>query len=123
MEQSEFEAYVGSLESRETTVNPTVLRSIHASIGIAGEAGEILDQVKRVLVYGASFDRVHLIEEMGDLFHYLTMLMNIHAITLDEVRNANVRKLAVRYPGNVFTPKRATTRNRSAERAAMEDTT
>jgi len=121
MEQSKYAAYVGSLEAFNPATAPIVLRSLHASIGIAGEAGEILDQVKRAFVYGASFDRVHLIEEMGDLFHYLTMLMNVHMVTLDEMRDANVRKLSVRYPDNVFTPKNAITRNLPAERAALEN--
>ena len=120
MTQDEFAAYVGSLESHDTNIDPDILRSLHAVIGIAGEAGELLDQVKRVFVYHTQFDTTHLVEEMGDLFHYLTMLMNIHGFNLDEIREANVRKLHVRYPGG-YSHERAVNRNTDKECIALEE--
>lgn len=117
--QGEFAAYVGSLESREDVlIDSKTLRSIHAALGMAGEVGELVDHVKKTFVYrGFNFDRLHVIEELGDLFHYMTMFMNIHNITLDDIRDANIRKLQARYPEG-YTHERAIHRNVQVEQEA-----
>lgn len=119
--QGEFAAYVNSLEaSEDVLIESKTLRSVHAVLGMAGETGEIVDHIKKVFVYkGFAFDRVHVVEELGDLFHYMTRLMNIHGITLDEVRDANVRKLRARYPDG-YSHERAINRDHTAERRALE---
>ena len=44
----------------------------HMSVGIVGEAGELLDAVKRITIYRKPADRDNLVEEMGDLEFYVT---------------------------------------------------
>ena len=39
---------------------------MHMAAGISGEAGEVLDIVKKAFAYGKPIDRAHLIEELGD---------------------------------------------------------
>lgn len=71
---------------------------LHAAIGIAGEAGEILDCVKKSWVYGKEIDRAHLIEELGDLIHYYQMLCLVLNIDADVPVENNIAKLKRRYP-------------------------
>lgn len=71
---------------------------MHAAIGIAGEAGELLDAVKKTWVYGKSLDITNLVEELGDLEFYMQALRTQLQLTRDEILEANVEKLTKRYP-------------------------
>lgn len=71
---------------------------LHASLGIAGEGGEIVDAVKKHWVYGKQLDRENLIEEIGDLLFYTQALCNLLGVTMAECQVANVEKLWRRYP-------------------------
>jgi NTP pyrophosphatase (non-canonical NTP hydrolase) len=71
---------------------------VHSAIGIAGEAGEILDAIKKIWVYNAAIDRENLIEELGDLEFYMQALRTRIGVSRTEVINANVSKLQRRYP-------------------------
>lgn len=71
---------------------------LHMSAGFSGEAGEVLDEVKKHWVYGKPLNREKVIGEMGDAFYYFTGLMLLLGITLQEVIDPNVTKLKKRYP-------------------------
>jgi NTP pyrophosphatase (non-canonical NTP hydrolase) len=71
---------------------------MHAAVGISGEAGELLDAVKKTWVYGKELDRVNLIEELGDIEWYLEALRQLLDVTREEVIAANIEKLTKRYP-------------------------
>lgn len=79
--------------------NKGVAGLLHASIGAASEAGELLDAVKKHWVYGKPFDVQNAIEEIGDQLFYLQALCNLIGTSFSEVIQANVRKLNARYPG------------------------
>lgn len=66
-------------------------------MGIAGEAGEIVDSLKKVIYHGHELDRDALIKELGDLEWYITHLMKHFEITGDKVRIENIMKLNGRY--------------------------
>jgi NTP pyrophosphatase (non-canonical NTP hydrolase) len=67
-------------------------------MGLAGEAGELVDYVKKVLYHGHEFDRNKIISEAGDVLWYLTALLNKGGINLAEVVDYNKVKLRKRYP-------------------------
>ena len=67
-------------------------------MGIAGEAGEIVDYFKKVLYQGRELDINKVKEEMGDLLWYMAGLADRLNIDLDEVTNLNIQKLQKRYP-------------------------
>jgi NTP pyrophosphatase (non-canonical NTP hydrolase) len=71
---------------------------IHASLGIAGEAGEIVDQIKKHWTFGKPIDPEHVKEEIGDLLFYVQALCNLQGLTLDDVIAGNIAKLSRRYP-------------------------
>lgn len=83
---------------------------MHMLMGISGEAGEIVDTLKKTIIYNKTLDREHIIEELGDLEYYLEGLRQLLHITRDECLSNNVQKLSTRYPGFVYSDIAAVTR-------------
>lgn len=83
---------------------------IHATIGMSGEAGELLDISKKVWVYGKELDLAHLVEELGDLRFYYQATLNMFGLTDDDIRAANMVKLRKRYAEGVYSDKAAIAR-------------
>ena len=79
----------------------------HAVLGIAGEAGELVDAIKKHTIYGKPLDRENVIEELGDLRFYIQAMQNVLGITEFEVLQANANKLAKRYRGLKYTDQAA----------------
>lgn len=65
----------------------------HMVTGVSGEAGELLDAVKKHVAYGKPLDRVNVVEELGDIEFYMQGLREGLGITREETLVANVRKL------------------------------
>lgn len=76
---------------------------LHMVLGISGEAGELLDAVKKHVIYGKELDLENVTEEAGDILFYLEGLLQPLGITLDACRQATMDKLAKRYPGRTYT--------------------
>lgn len=72
----------------------------HAAMGIAGEAGEVVDLLKKTIFTGKKLYTDEIIKELGDLEFYLEALRQQLHITRDEVLNANWRKLSERHGDN-----------------------
>lgn len=72
--------------------------AVHAVLGLGGEAGEVVDIVKKSWVREKPIDREHLIEELGDVIFYWFALCRNQGIRPADVIDANVRKLSERYP-------------------------
>ncbi|MGL5198016.1 MAG: nucleoside triphosphate pyrophosphohydrolase family protein [Aeromonas veronii] len=70
----------------------------HMATGVSGEAGELLDAIKKAVVYAKPLDRENVIEELGDLEFYMEGIRQGLGITRKEVLQANITKLAKRYP-------------------------
>ena len=80
---------------------------IHAALGVAGEAGELVDAIKKRCIYGKPLDVHNVIEELGDLRFYMEALMNVLEIEDSEVLQHNVNKLAVRYKSLTYSSEAA----------------
>lgn len=70
---------------------------LHMAVGISGEAGELLDAVKKSAVYRKPLDRENVIEELGDLEFYMEGLRAELGITREETLEGNIAKLSKRY--------------------------
>lgn len=112
-ESTDFEAMAKRISSKES------LRLLHSAIGLATEAGEIQDCLKKHIFYGKDLDRVNLKEEMGDVFWYLAILADELGVDFTEVMEKNIQKLKARY-GEKFTEEKAANRNLTAERQILE---
>ena len=79
----------------------------HAVLGIAGEAGELVDAIKKHTIYGKPLDRENVIEELGDLRFYIQAMQNVLGISEYDVLQANANKLSKRYRGLRYTDQAA----------------
>ena len=69
----------------------------HAALGVAGEAGELVDAVKKYTIYNKPLDLENVVEELGDLEFYMEMLRQKLSISRHETLQHNIDKLSVRY--------------------------
>ena len=72
---------------------------VHMVMGISGEAGELLDAVKKATIYRKPVDIDNIIEELGDIEFYLEGLRCELNLTREMTLKANMAKLAKRYEG------------------------
>lgn len=87
----------------------------HMATGVAGEAGELLDAVKKAVVYKKPLDRENVVEELGDLRFYMAGLMNRLDITEDEILAHNNAKLSKRYAAGSYSNEQAQARADKAD--------
>jgi NTP pyrophosphatase (non-canonical NTP hydrolase) len=110
--------YIKLATRTESTLNPD--RILHAALGLATEAGELLDAKKREMFYNKPLDWHNLIEEAGDIFWYLAILCDAMNVSFEEVQRRNIDKLRARYPEK-FDTSLAINRNLEKERLALEN--
>ena len=67
---------------------------IHMMMGVCGEAGELLDAIKKSVIYNKVLDIDNVIEELGDIEFYMEGLRQGLKITRDETIQGNIKKLA-----------------------------
>lgn len=80
---------------------------LHMTVGVAGEAGELLDAIKKTVIYNKEIDRENVIEELGDLEFYMEGVRQNLGITREETIAHNIAKLGVRYQQFQYTDSQA----------------
>ena len=111
--------FIGHIEThrfKDFKPTPEQCELLHAAIGIAGEAGELLDAVRKHVFDEQPLDEDNVIEEMGDLCFYLEAAMQVVNAFRYEVEQENQAKLSKRYEGG-YTDKAAQER---ADKAGAE---
>lgn len=79
------------------SLTPEKAHLLHMAVGLAGEAGELLDAVKKHVIYNKPLDEENVKEEMGDIEFYKEGIRQGVGISRDEILQANIAKLSVRY--------------------------
>lgn len=69
---------------------------VYPALGLAGEAGEIAEKVKKYLRGDKPLDKQALLKELGDPLWYITSLADDLGFTLQDVVDANIEKLSSR---------------------------
>lgn len=67
------------------------------ALGLAGEAGEVVDDIKKKYFHGRDIDPNHTVEELGDVMWYVANIATQLGTSLDEIIQINVDKLSKRY--------------------------
>lgn len=93
IETLRYDAFVAMLFKQDRTDR----MYLHAALGVAGEAGELADAVKKEFIYGKPRDLKNIIEELGDLRFYIQATMQLYGISEQEVLQENANKLSIRY--------------------------
>lgn len=100
---------VGSLIKRlgelDEQPNLNIALLLTGGIGLASEAGELDEIVKKMVFQGKPWNeetRFHLMRELGDIAWYWVNACRAIGVDPNEVIKENVRKLESRYPGGKF---------------------
>lgn len=101
MTLDDYEEFVMKLASPQSTETPD-LQLCLAGLGLTGEAGEFADHMKKVVFHGQKLNKEMAVKEIGDTLWYLTFAAKTIGSSLQEVIDANVKKLSERYPDGVF---------------------
>lgn len=84
------------------SLKPEDCHNLHMAVGIAGEAGELIDAVKKHVIYRKPLDIDNIIEELGDLEFYMQGLRSSLGITREECLSRNFAKLCKRFPSRTY---------------------
>ena len=95
-------SYDTLMAARRSTDDERTLKTAIMGLGIAGEAGEVADYLKKVLGHGHELDLTKLAKELGDVLWYVAALATMHGLKLDDIATTNINKLRERFP-NGFT--------------------
>jgi len=88
------------------------------ALGIAGEGGEFVDSIKKLIYHGHSFTpelKVKMAYELGDLLWYTAVSANALGFSLDQIAEMVLNKLAERYPEGEFSAERSKNRKESKQ--------
>lgn len=99
--------------SKSFAQNPRNIAIANWAMGLAGEAGEACDYLKKCLFHGHPMDKDKVAKEIGDVLWYAAVLAHEVGVPFEEIAQRNIAKLRARYPDH-FT---------SADSIARRDTT
>lgn len=68
------------------------------ALGLTGESGEVADHIKKVIGHGHKMEYGKVLDELGDILWYLTVMAAFCGYTLEDVMSNNILKLKKRYP-------------------------
>lgn len=91
----EFNEYQ-SLANRTLHGNEQVLTN--CALGLASEAGQVLEVIRNYTFENHQMDQEELIKEMGDVLWYLSQIAEWANIPFEEVAKQNIGMLQQRYP-------------------------
>jgi NTP pyrophosphatase (non-canonical NTP hydrolase) len=90
-------------EAKKKKVFPSIKDDAIMALGLAGESGEVVDCMKKIIrgkrkFLGKDIKEIEgeLLLELGDVLYYLTMIANRFNISLKDVIESNVKKLEER---------------------------
>lgn len=92
-------------------MTPGKANALHMAVGASGEAGELLDAIKRFVIYNKPLDRENVVEELGDLEFFIEGLRAELGISREETLTANKFKLlGKRYASGTYSDAQAIAR-------------
>tara|TARA_R100001463_G_scaffold17579_1_gene44789 strand:+ start:1774 stop:2148 length:375 start_codon:yes stop_codon:yes gene_type:complete len=76
----------------KTAVYKTAHQILYPALGLAGEAGEVANKVKKML-RDNDFDRDAIVAEVGDVLWYIAALSRDLNVSLQDIALGNIEKL------------------------------
>jgi NTP pyrophosphatase (non-canonical NTP hydrolase) len=96
---------IGYLEHKDT-LTASKCRLINGALGLSGEAGEVVDIIKKHVQFNKQLDINKLKEELGDLMWYINLILFDINSNIEEIMEINKIKLDKRFP-NKFSEEQA----------------
>lgn len=78
-------------------LTPTQADMLHMGVGVSGEAGELLDAIKKYCIYQKDLDKNNIVEELGDIEFYIERIRQIINVSRSQILEHNMNKLFKRY--------------------------
>jgi len=97
-------------DSIKVTLKSSDCHTLHMCMGLSGETGELIDAIKKAVIYRKPLDLENVIEELGDIEFYLEGLRQQLGITRKQTVDHNMFKLGARYSTGAYTDEQAVTR-------------
>jgi NTP pyrophosphatase (non-canonical NTP hydrolase) len=86
--------------ARDTAIYPREYKLVYPALGLAGEAGEVAEKVKKIIRDKggeiSAEDRDAIRKECGDVLWYLAQIASDLEFNLDSFAVANIEKLRLR---------------------------
>lgn len=82
------------------TLNPSLTKKdmlVNGVMGLNGESGEVIDIVKKHMFQGHELDKDKIKKELGDVMWYVAEVCEALDLSLGEVMEGNIEKLAKRF--------------------------
>jgi NTP pyrophosphatase (non-canonical NTP hydrolase) len=98
MNELEFDHYQSLANRTSGAGGDGDRRLIIAALGLAGEAGEFANMVKKLTAHGHEIPIDSLSDELGDILWYVAEAATACGLSLGKVAQDNVAKLRRRYP-------------------------
>lgn len=86
------------IDGPDSVYSGTDIMLVWNALGLAGEAGEVADTIKKAVFHQHGIDRDELIKELGDVLWYAAALCTKLDVSMSEVMEKNIAKLIKRYP-------------------------
>ncbi len=86
------------IDRPDATYDDADIMLVWNALGLAGEAGEVADTIKKAVFHQHGIDRDLLVKELGDVLWYVAALCTKLHVTMSEVMGLNIMKLRQRYP-------------------------
>lgn len=86
------------LNEPDFQITPEQVMLVWNAVGLGGEAGEVLELVKKHVFHQQPLDIEKFEKELGDVLWYLNALCKKAGTTLEIVMSKNIQKLEARFP-------------------------
>ena len=104
MKLDKYQKQAAEFDLFETSVDLKSPGFLEKVLGIAGEAGEVTDKVKKIIRvkggYASEEDRMEIAKELGDVLWYVANIARYLDVSLSDIADGNIAKLSSRKKRN-----------------------
>ena len=104
MNLDKYQKRAAEFDLFETTMDLKSPGFLEKVLGLVGEAGEAADKVKKIIRdkggYASEEDKAEIIKELGDVMWYVANVARYMGVSLSDVAEGNIEKLASRKKRN-----------------------
>lgn len=91
--------------AKKTAIFPESAKYSYPALGLAGEAGEVANKVKKLIRDGATEEELNeklmdIADELGDVLWYVAAMADACGVSLEHIAKTNLHKLADRQRRN-----------------------
>lgn len=83
-------------------IYPRDMAIVYPALGLASEAGEVCDKIKKSMRDQHHLDRMGVLKELGDVLWYITLVADDMGFSLNDVALENLDKLNKRKSNNTI---------------------